>query len=91
MTKPKTKSKKAAAVPASIVWFEIPADDLKRARTFYSKLLGWKIKKFPGLKMEYWHIDTGGADASTALTWCAVNAIKRKREDGDEQRNGEAE
>lgn len=34
---------------------------------------------------------TGGADASTALTWCAVNAIKRKREDGDEQRNGEAE
>ena len=64
MSKPKTKSKKAAAVPASIVWFEIPADDLKRARTFYSKLLGWKIKKFPGMKMEYWHIDTGGADAS---------------------------
>ena len=34
-----------------------------RARSFYSSLFGWKLEKFPGPK-EYWHIDTGGEDAS---------------------------
>ena len=29
--------------PASIVWFEIPADKPERAREFYGKLFGWKI------------------------------------------------
>ncbi len=56
------KNKKTKAVPASIVWFEIPADKVERAKSFYGKLFGWKIKKFPGLKMDYWHIDTGGGD-----------------------------
>jgi predicted enzyme related to lactoylglutathione lyase len=46
---------------SSIVWFEIPADDVERAKSFYSQLFGWKIEKFPG-PMEYWHIDTGGSD-----------------------------
>ena len=46
---------------ANIVWFEIPADNVERAKTFYSALFGWKIEKFPG-PMEYWHIDTGGSD-----------------------------
>ena len=48
----------------SIVWFEIPADNPERAKSFYNALFGWKIEKFPGAAMEYWHIDTGGADAS---------------------------
>src|SRR5436190_1019097 len=47
----------------NIVWFEIQADDVGRARSFYSSLFGWKLEKFPGPK-EYWHIDTGGEDAS---------------------------
>jgi predicted enzyme related to lactoylglutathione lyase len=66
MSKPKKtvkKKAKAAKAPANIVWFEIPADDVGRARSFYAKLFGWKIKKFP-MPMEYYHIDTGGADAS---------------------------
>jgi uncharacterized protein len=64
-TKTKSKSRKAKPTPASIVWFEIPADDVKRAKTFYGKLFGWKIKKFPGpMPMPYWHIDTGGRDAT---------------------------
>ncbi len=59
----KTKSSKAKPVPASIVWFEIAADRVERAKAFYSKLFGWKITKFPGaMKMPYWHIDTGGHD-----------------------------
>ena len=48
---------------ASIVWFEIPADNPDRAKAFYSNLFGWKINPFPG-GGDYWHIDTGGADAS---------------------------
>ena len=55
----RAKSKPAA----SIVWFEIPADDAARARKFYSALFGWKIKLFPRMK-DYWHIDTGGADTT---------------------------
>lgn len=30
-----------------IVHFEIPADDLARAKAFYEKTFGWKIKAFP--------------------------------------------
>ena len=57
----KTKSRKGKPNAASVVWFEIPADNVDRAKEFYTKLFGWKIKKFPGSK-EYWHIDTGGGD-----------------------------
>ena len=59
--KTKTKKGKAGRTPASIVWFEIPADNVERAKKFYGALFGWKIEKFPG-QMEYWHIDTGGGD-----------------------------
>jgi len=59
-----TKKKTAA----SIVWFEIPADNLDRAKKFYSGLFGWKIAPFPGMPgpeaENYLHINTGGPDAS---------------------------
>ena len=31
----------------SIVHFEIPSDDVARAKAFYEKTFGWKIKAFP--------------------------------------------
>jgi predicted enzyme related to lactoylglutathione lyase len=34
-------------MPNPIVHFEIPADDVARARTFYEKVFGWKIRQFP--------------------------------------------
>jgi predicted enzyme related to lactoylglutathione lyase len=43
---------------SSIVHFEIPAEDLQRAKTFYSKLFGWKIESVQG--MDYMLIDTYG-------------------------------
>ncbi len=55
-----SKTKKPAA---SIVWFEIPADDPNRANQFYGKLFGWKINAMPHME-GYWHIDTSGPDAS---------------------------
>src|SRR4029450_10090213 len=54
-----SKSEKKQA--ASIVWFEIPADNPERANAFYGNLFGWKINPFPGGR-DYWHIAPGGAD-----------------------------
>lgn len=41
----------------SICHFEIPADNLERARNFYTDLFGWKIEK--DANMDYWLISTG--------------------------------
>lgn len=62
----KTKKRKAtlSKMPASICWFEVPADDLTRAKKFYGSLFGWKFAKIPAAISDYWHIDTGGRDAS---------------------------
>lgn len=56
---------KTKKTPASVVWFEIPADNLSRAKKFYRALFGWRITPFPGAALgDYHHIDTGGAEAS---------------------------
>lgn len=44
----------------SVVHFEIPADNLKRAQAFYSKAFGWQLNQFPG--MEYWSVGTTPSD-----------------------------
>jgi len=49
---------------SSIVWFEIPANDVERAKRFYGSLFGWTFNKFPAAVSEYWHIDTGGKDGA---------------------------
>ena len=59
----KTKTAKQPKKPSGIVWFEIPADNINRAKKFYTTLFGWKIDKFPGM-MNVSHIDTAGADGS---------------------------
>ena len=71
-TQTQSKAGTASGTPASIVWFEIPADNLERAKKFYGGLFGWKINPFPGMA-DYQHIDTGGADASPdgAVMWNA--------------------
>jgi uncharacterized protein len=43
-------------MPNSIVHFEIPADDLKRAKKFYEKALGWKITD--PWNMQYFMVET---------------------------------
>ena len=35
------------AMPNSVMHFEIPADDVARAKAFYEKTFGWTIKLFP--------------------------------------------
>ena len=61
-----TQKRKAknSKMPASICWFEVPADDLNRAKKFYGSLFGWQFATIPAAITDYWHIDTAGKDAS---------------------------
>jgi len=34
-------------MPNPVVHFEIPADDVARAKAFYENVFGWKIQQFP--------------------------------------------
>ena len=52
----------------TIVHFEIPADDIERAKKFYSALFGWEFSTVPGFD-DYWGFYTGdpAQDAGGAL------------------------
>jgi hypothetical protein len=41
-----------------IVHFEIPADDVERAKKFYSELFGWEFSAPPSFE-HYWTFETG--------------------------------
>jgi predicted enzyme related to lactoylglutathione lyase len=47
-------------MPNPIVHFEIPADDVARAKAFYESVFGWTIKQFPmpSNGPEYWGVTT---------------------------------
>lgn len=52
-----------------VVWFEIYVQDMPRAKTFYEKVLQWKLEKLnSGEDMEMWsfpmEMDKGGAGGS---------------------------
>ena len=51
---------------STIVHFEIPTDNLERARKFYAELFDWKIEKYPG-PMEYWMITTTNEKGEKAV------------------------
>ena len=64
------------------IYFEIQADNMKRAIDFYAKVFGWKFEKVFGLPVEYWQIDTGGSRgglltrlAKTPSSECGTNAF----------------
>jgi uncharacterized protein len=64
---------------STIVHFEIPSDDVERAKKFYSDLFGWKIEKWAGTvdrqltsaatgqPMEYWMVTTIDDKGNKAL------------------------
>jgi predicted enzyme related to lactoylglutathione lyase len=66
-------------VDHTIVHFEIPADDVQRLRSFYSKLFGWKIEKTPG-PVEYWSIETVSVDRKGEPIRRGVNGGMMKRQ-----------
>ena len=46
----------------SVVHFEIPAKDPKRASAFYTSAFGWQINQFP--QFEYWSLATTASDTN---------------------------
>ena len=57
---------------SNIVYFEIPADDVDRAKRFYHSLLGWKIEptkvSIPAMaSMQYQDIITGESNEVTPM------------------------
>jgi len=64
---------------STIVHFEIPSDDIERAKKFYSDLFGWKIERWSGANgsqltsaatgqpIEYWIVSTTDDKGNKAL------------------------
>lgn len=50
----------------TIVHFDVPADNLSRARKFYSELFGWKFIAPTGFP-DYYLIETTGIDGKPAM------------------------
>jgi len=63
----------------TIVHFEIPADNIKKLKKFYSELFGWKIEKTPG-PVEYWSIETVPVDEKGMPKRPGVNGGMMKRQ-----------
>ena len=52
---------------SNISYFEVPADDITRAKKFYTEILGWDFvpTRIPGMQVEYWNISTGKSKKNT--------------------------
>lgn len=50
----------------AVVHFEVPADDVSRAKDFYTKCFGWKMQDFP--EMEYTMAQTTKVDENQMPT-----------------------
>lgn len=49
----------------TIVHFDVPAEDIERAKKFYSALLGWRFESYP--EMQYNLITTTNLDGTPAV------------------------
>jgi len=56
-----------------IVHFEMPADNVARAKKFYEKTFGWNIEKFPLPEGEYWIVRTTEVDEKMRPTSPGIN------------------
>jgi predicted enzyme related to lactoylglutathione lyase len=69
-----------------ITHFEIPADNIERAKKFYEKIFDWKIEKYDDKGEEYYFVMTTevGDDEWTPKEPGAINGGLVKREMPDE-------
>ena len=51
---------------ATIVHFDVPVEDIKRAKTFYENLFDWKITPVPG-PMDYYNIITTDDEGNNGI------------------------
>jgi uncharacterized protein len=62
-----------------IVHFEIPADDVDRAKKFYADTFGWAIEKFDYEGGDYWIVRTTEVDEQMKPTSPGINGGLMKR------------
>jgi predicted enzyme related to lactoylglutathione lyase len=67
-------------MPGKVVHFELPADNVERAKNFYQKIFGWQITQYPG--MEYHMVGTTPSNQQGMPTEPgAINGGMTKRQD----------
>ncbi len=67
-------------MPGKVVHFEIPADNVERAKNFYEKAFGWQINQYAG--MQYHMLGTAPSDQNGMPTEPgAINGGMLKRSD----------
>jgi uncharacterized protein len=54
-------------IMSKVIHFEIPADDLDRAKSFYGAVFGWELQTTPVDGGEYTSVKTTEADEQTQL------------------------
>src|SRR4030095_10392972 len=54
-------------IMSKVVHFEIPADDLDRAKSFYGSVFGWELQTVPMNEGEYTSVKTTDVDEQTQL------------------------
>jgi uncharacterized protein len=76
----------------TIVHFEIPSDDIERAKKFYNELFGWKIEKWAGADdrqltsaatgqpMEYWMVTTTDDNGNNAIGGGLMKRVQREQQ-----------
>jgi len=58
-----------------VIHFEIAAEDPKRAKAFYEKVFGWKVKKWGS--MDYWLI-TAGKKKEAGINGAMMKRVKKE-------------
>jgi predicted enzyme related to lactoylglutathione lyase len=68
---------------SKVVHFEIPADDIPRAKEFYGSIFGWRLQDMEGGGTDYTIIETTPVDPQTQLPTepGAINGGMMKRAD----------
>jgi predicted enzyme related to lactoylglutathione lyase len=63
----------------NIAYFEVPVDDLERAKQFYSSVLGWQIKTMPMPNMpDYSGIKTGEPFSDKEMSYLNVGGMVKR-------------
>lgn len=61
----------------SVVHLEIPADDVDRAKSFYTQLFGWQFSTSPEYE-GYWTVDVGEEEAGHGIGMMARQAPEHR-------------
>ncbi|MGA9150190.1 MAG: VOC family protein [Candidatus Nitrosopolaris sp.] len=76
----------------TVVHFEVPSDDIERAKKFYNDLFGWKIEKWAGAvdrqlisaatgqPMEYWMVTTTDDKGNRAIGGGLMKRVQREQQ-----------